>query len=137
MPHRATAFTWRSGMTTSIPPEPDPGSLPALPRDDEGPVFKAPWEAQAFAMTLTLHARGVFIWREWADALAAELAAAAARGAPDDGSHYYEHWLAALEKLVGRKQIVPGDELERRVNEWDAAAQATPHGQPIVLPPGR
>lgn len=122
-------------MTTSIPPEADLDDLPALPRDDEGPVFKAPWEAQAFAMTLTLHERGVFAWREWADALAAELAAAAARGEPDDGSHYYEHWLAALEKLVARKHVVPGAELERRVDEWDAAARATPHGQPIVLPP--
>ena len=122
-------------MTTSIPPEADLGALPALPRDDEGPVFKAPWEAQAFAMTLTLHLRGIFTWREWADALAAELAAAAARGEPDDGSHYYEHWLAALEKLVAEKNLIPGDELERRVDEWDAAARATPHGKPIELPP--
>lgn len=122
-------------MTTSIRPEADLGSLPALPHDDEGPVFKAPWEAQAFAMTLTLHTRGVFEWREWADALAAELAAAAARGQPDDGTHYYEHWLAALEKLVAKKDLIPGDELERRVDEWDAAARATPHGKPIELPP--
>jgi len=121
-------------MTTSIPPEVDLGALPALPRDAEGPAFKAPWEAQAFAMTLSLNARGVFTWREWADALAAELAAAAARGAPDDGSHYYEHWLAALEKLVAAKNLIPGDELERRVDEWDAAARATPHGKPIELP---
>jgi nitrile hydratase accessory protein len=120
-------------MTTSMRPEADLGALPALPRDEEGPVFKAPWEAQAFAMTLSLHTRGVFTWREWADALAAELAAAAARGEPDDGSHYYEHWLAALEKLVARKKLIPGDELERRVNEWDAAARATPHGKPIEL----
>jgi nitrile hydratase accessory protein len=98
-------------------------------------VFKSPWEAQAFAMTLTLHTRGVFSWREWADALAAELAAAAARGQPNDGTHYYEHWLAALEKLVARKNLVADDELERRVNEWDAAARATPHGKPIELPP--
>src|SRR5258706_263289 len=83
-------------MTTSIPPEGNLGELPALPRDDAGPVFKAPWEAQAFAMTLSLHARGAFTWSEWAGALAAELAAAAAHGAPDDGSHYYEHWLAAF-----------------------------------------
>lgn len=117
-----------------IPPEADLGALPALPRDDEGPVFKAPWEAQAFAMTLTLHARGVFTWREWADALAGELAAAAARGAPDEGTHYYEHWLAALEGLVARKNLVPGNELERRVEAWDAAARATPHGKPIELP---
>jgi nitrile hydratase accessory protein len=121
-------------MTTSIPPEVDLGALPALPRDAEGPVFKAPWEAQAFAMTLSLNARGVFTWREWADTLSAELAAAAARGEPDDGAHYYEHWLAALEKLVAGKNLIPADELERRVDEWDAAARATPHGKPIELP---
>ena len=122
-------------MITSIPPETDLGALPALPRDDDGPVFKAPWEAQAFAMALALHTRGVFTWREWADALAAEVAAAAARGEPDDGTHYYEHWLAALEKLVATKNVIAGDELQRRVAAWDAAAQATPHGKPIELPP--
>ncbi|MGZ9080156.1 MAG: nitrile hydratase accessory protein [Burkholderiales bacterium] len=122
-------------MTISIPPETDLAALPALPRDEGGPVFQAPWEAQAFAMAVTLHARGVFTWREWADALGAELAAAAARGEPDDGTRYYEHWLAALEKLVATKKIIPHEELERRVSEWDAAAQATPHGKPIELPP--
>ena len=120
-------------MTTSTPPDAEIGALPALPRDEEGPVFKAPWEAQAFAMTLTLHQRGVFTWREWADALAAELAAVAARGDPDDGSRYYQHWLAALEKLVARKQLVPDAELARRIDEWDAAARATPHGKPVEL----
>ena len=121
-------------MTTSIPPEVNLRALPALPRDEAGPVFNAPWEAQAFAMAVSLHARGVFTWREWADALVAELAAAAARGEPDDGSHYYEHWLAALEKLVARKKLIPSEELERRVDEWDAAARSTPHGKPIELP---
>ena len=121
-------------MTTSIPPEGDLGALPRLPRDEVGPVFKAPWEAQAFAMTLSLNARGVFTWREWAEALAAELAAAAARGDPDDGTRYYEHWLAALEKLVAGRKLVPADELARRVEDWDAAARATPHGKPIELP---
>jgi len=111
-------------------------ALPALPRDKEGPVFNAPWEAQAFAMAVTLHTRGVFTWCEWADALAAELAAAAARGDPDDGTHYYEHWLAALEKLAAKKKVVAADELQRRVEAWDAAARATPHGKPIELPRG-
>jgi len=120
-------------MTTSTPPDAEIGALPALPRDEGGPVFKAPWEAQAFAMTLSLHQRGVFTWREWADALAAELAAVAARGEPDDGSRYYQHWLAALEKLVARKQLIPDDELARRIDEWDAAARATPHGKPVEL----
>ena len=122
-----------SGMTTSIPPEVDLGALPALPRDAEGPVFKAPWEAQAFAMTVSLHARGAFTWREWADALARELAGAAGRGEPDDGSRYYEHWLTALEKIVAGKKLVAGREMERRVDEWDAAARATPHGKPVEL----
>jgi nitrile hydratase accessory protein len=120
-------------MTTSIPPELDLGALPALPRDDAGPVFRAPWEAQAFAMTLSLHAAGVFTWREWAYALAAELAATAAHGTPDDGTRYYEHWLAALERLVAEKKIIPERDLERRVNEWDAAARATAHGKPVEL----
>lgn len=121
-------------MTTLIPPDIDLGLLPALPREEAGsPVFKAPWEAQAFAMTLSLHAAGTFTWREWAAALTAELAAAAARGEPDDGTHYYEHWLAALEKLIAEKNVVPALEMERRVNDWDAAARATPHGQPVVL----
>ena len=121
-------------MTTSITREADLGVLPALPRDEAGPVFAEPWEAQAFAMTLSLHARGVFSWREWADTLAAELAAAAARGEPDDGRRYYEHWLDALEKLVAAKKLIQATEFKRRVGEWDAAARATPHGKPIELP---
>ena len=120
-------------MTTSIAPDLDLGALPALPRDDEGPVFNAPWEAQAFAMTVSLHAAGAFTWREWADALAAELSAAAAHGEPDHGSNYYEHWLAALEKLVTKKGVVPAQELQRRLDEWDAAVRATPHGKPVEL----
>ena len=120
-------------MTTSTPPESALRALPALPRDDHGPVFKAPWEAQAFAMAVSLHTRGVFTWTEWAAALANELGAAAARGEPDDGTRYYEHWLAALEKLVEGKDVITPTELERRIEEWDAAARATPHGSPIEL----
>lgn len=121
-------------MTTSHPSDIDLSQLPALPRDDAGPVFKAPWEAQAFAMTLELHRKGVFTWREWAGALADELASASEHGHPDDGSHYYEHWLAALEKLAAAKKVVPAAEMATRVEEWDSAARETPHGQPITLP---
>jgi nitrile hydratase accessory protein len=111
----------------------DLAALPRIPRDDAGPLFRAPWEAQAFAMAVKLHEAGHFTWREWADRLAAELAAAAARGEPDDGTRYYEHWLAALEKLVADKGLVGHVELDRRADEWAAAARATPHGQPIRL----
>jgi nitrile hydratase accessory protein len=120
-------------MTTLTPPDADLAALRALPRDEAGPTFAAPWEAQAFAMALSLHERGIFTWPEWSRALARELTDAAARGEPDDGTHYYEHWLAALERLVAEKKVVAANELETRVNEWDAAARATPHGKPIEL----
>ena len=122
-------------MTTSIAPDLDLGALPALPRDDEGPVFNAPWEAQAFAMTVSLHAAGAFTWREWEDALAAELSAAATHGEPDDGSHYYEHWLAALEGLVTSKGLTDTGALAARKHEWEHAYRDTPHGQPVELRP--
>ena len=114
--------------------KPDLTALPKIPRDDEGPVFRAPWEAQAFAMGVMLHERGHFTWTEWAGRLADEIAAAAARGETDDGKRYYHYWLAALEKLVADKRIVLADELRSRRDAWEEAARNTPHGQPIVLP---
>ena len=108
--------------------------LPAIPRDAEGPVFRAPWEAQAFAMAVMLHERGHFTWKEWANRLAGEIAAAKTGGEPDDGTRYYYFWLAALEKLVADKRLVLADELADRKDAWDRAARSTPHGQPIELP---
>ena len=106
---------------------------PGMPRDADGAVFREPWEAQAFAMTLALHERGLFTWVEWAEALAAQIAAAQAAGDPDAGDTYYRHWLAALEGLVARKGASSGDELARYRHAWDHAADRTPHGQPIEL----
>jgi len=111
----------------------DPGALPAIPRDDDGPVFREPWEAEAFALAVTLQERGYFTWKEFAERLAAEIASARERGEPDDGTAYYLFWLSALEKLVAEKRLVGADELARRKTEWDEAARATPHGQPIEL----
>ncbi|OLA97665.1 MAG: nitrile hydratase accessory protein [Candidatus Rokubacteria bacterium 13_2_20CM_69_15_2] len=116
---------------------PDLSALPQVPRDEEGPVFREPWEAQAFGMAVALHARDLFTWKEWATYLADEIAAARARGEVDDGSRYYHYWLAALEKIVAAKGLVGADELVTRKDEWDHAARATPHGQPIVLPSRR
>jgi nitrile hydratase accessory protein len=116
-------------------PVPD---VPALPRDAAGaPVFAAPWEAQAFAMTVRLHEAGYFTWTEWAERLAREIKRAQAAGDPDRGDTYYHHWLAALEGLVADKGLVSLGELSQRKTEWDAAARATPHGQPIELHRGR
>jgi nitrile hydratase accessory protein len=105
-----------------------------IPRGEDGaPVFREPWEAQAFAMTLALHERGLFTWPEWAGALSAAIRRAQGEGDCDDGSTYYRHWLAALETLVGAKGIASQDTLAARRAAWDRAAHATPHGDPIRL----
>lgn len=114
--------------------EGDALELPELPQDDGGPLFRAPWEAQAFAVTLTLFERGCFTWKEWTEHLSAEIAAGRERGDANDSSRYYEYWLAALETLIAKKGLASLEELVTRKNEWDRAARATPHGQPIVLP---
>jgi nitrile hydratase accessory protein len=110
-------------------------SLPGIPRDREGPVFREPWEARAFAMALALHARGLFTWPEWADALAQQIRRAQAAGDADTGETYYRHWLAALEHLVAAKNVALEGELHRYRDAWDHAADRTPHGQPIELTP--
>jgi nitrile hydratase accessory protein len=108
-------------------------ALPGIPRDDDGPVFREPWEAQAFAMALALHERGLFTWNEWASALADQIKCAQAAGDPDTGETYYRHWLATLEHLVAEKGVTTSDTLHRYRDAWDHAADRTPHGQPIEL----
>jgi nitrile hydratase accessory protein len=110
-------------------------ALPRLPRDQGGPVFAEPWQAQAFALAVKLSEQGHFTWKEWSAALASELEAAAKRGEPDAGSHYYDHWLAALERLVQAKGLLDGAALIERKEAWADAYRHTPHGKPIELSP--
>ncbi|MSV34229.1 MAG: nitrile hydratase accessory protein [Bryobacterales bacterium] len=112
------------------------GALPSLPRDEGGPVFAEPWQAQAFALAVRLSGEGHFTWKEWAAALAEELKAAADRGEPDNGSRYYEHWLATLERLVTAKSLTNTAELAERKEAWADAYRHTPHGKPVVLSRG-
>jgi nitrile hydratase accessory protein len=112
-----------------------PPLLPGMPEECGEPVFAEPWQAQAFAMTLALHQRGLFSWTEWAEALTAQIAAAQAAGDPDLGDTYYRHWLAALEALVAAKGASTVAELSLYQQAWDHAADRTPHGQPIELNP--
>jgi nitrile hydratase accessory protein len=110
-------------------------AVPSIPCDAEGPVFREPWEAQAFAMALALHERGIFTWSEWADALSSEIKRAQAAGDPDTGETYYRHWLAALERLIAVKGVTTSEDLHRYRDAWDHAADRTPHGAPIELRP--
>jgi nitrile hydratase accessory protein len=129
-------------MTTlsRLDPVPSPetlATLPPLPRDSEGPVFAEPWQAQAFALAVKLSELGHFTWKEWAAALAEELKSAAERGEPDDGSHYYEHWLATLERLVTAKGLSDPAAMFARKEAWADAYRHTPHGKPVELPSAR
>jgi nitrile hydratase accessory protein len=116
----------RSAMKAAI-------SIPGVPRDHDGPVFREPWEAQAFAMTLALYERGLFTWPEWAATLADEIKKAQAGGDPDTGETYYQHWLNALERMVAHKGVTDPATLKRYHDAWDNACDRTPHGQPIEL----
>ena len=119
------------------PPNPEKlAALPRLPRDEGGPVFAEPWQAQAFALAVKLSEQGHFTWKEWAAALAEELKAAADRGEPDDGTHYYEHWLATLERLVTARGLSDPASLAARKAAWADAYRHTPHGKPVELRAG-
>jgi nitrile hydratase accessory protein len=108
-------------------------ALPRLPLDESGPVFAEPWQAQAFALAVKLSEQRYFTWKEWAAALANELNVAATRGEPDDGSRYYDHWLAALEHLVTAKGLADPASLLARKEAWAEAYRRTPHGKPVEL----
>ena len=110
--------------------------IPRRPGDAESPVFREPWEAHAFAMAVSLHARGVFGWNEWAAALADQIIMAQTKGDADLCDTFYHHWLSALENLVEAKGVTTTADLERFKNAWDNASDRTPHGHPIELRPG-
>ena len=105
---------------------PDLRQLPDMVLDGDEPVFSVPWEAQAFALTLSLYNKGLFGWDEWAASLSAEIHGGIERD-------YYRHWLAALEKLLAAKQLTSLQDIEAREQAWHNAAARTPHGEPIEL----
>ena len=109
----------------------DAGSGQALPREIADPSpFAEPWQAQAFALAVGLNERGLFTWSEWAEALSAELKR------PDvaaDGSDYYVCWMRALENLIAQKSVADKDRIDDLSAAWTRAANATPHGKPILL----
>ncbi|MGO4736115.1 nitrile hydratase accessory protein [Bosea sp. 2KB_26] len=104
-----------------------------IPRDADGPVFAEPWQAQAFALVVALQNKGVLTAQEWAEALGAEIREAVAAGGCRDGSDYYERWCEALEHLLIAKGLASHEGVDALAASWERAAEATPHGRPILL----
>jgi nitrile hydratase accessory protein len=105
----------------------------SVPRNGDGPVFRAPWEAEAFALAVSLKERGLFTWTEWAATLGDEIKKAQAAGDPDAGETYYQHWLATLERILAEKGVIERGVLARTRDAWQRACARTPHGAPIAL----
>lgn len=108
-------------------------AVPGIPRDAEGPVFRAPWEANAFAIAVVLYQKGLFSWPEWSAMLGEEIKKAQAAGDPDTGETYYLHWLATLERMVAEKGAASEETLTVHFQAWERAMRRTPHGKPIEL----
>jgi nitrile hydratase accessory protein len=104
-----------------------------IPRDEHGPVFHAPWEAEVFALAVSLKEHGLFTWKEWAATLGDEIKKAQAAGDPDTGESYYQHWLATLERILAAKGVVDSGALARTRDAWQRVCARTPHGTPIEL----
>ena len=111
-------------------------AVQTIPRNDDGPIFHEPWEAQAFALAVSLHERGLFTWGEWATTLGAEIKKAQAAGDPDTGETYYHHLLAALERILANKGLADAPTLARTREAWQRACERTPHGASIELQAG-
>jgi nitrile hydratase accessory protein len=108
-------------------------AVPGIPRDESGPIFRAPWEAHAFAMALALYQKGLFAWSEWSAMLGEQIKKAQAAGDPDSGETYYHHWLATLERMVAEKGAASAEALTKHCQAWERAMDRTPHGKPIEL----
>ena len=108
-------------------------NLPALPRDEDGPVFNQPWEAKAFALAVRLSEAGCFSWPEWVEFFSREIQSAQEQGDPDLGDTYYQHWLKALERICTDRGLVGIEDMRRRKADWRQAYLNTPHGRPIEL----
>jgi nitrile hydratase accessory protein len=108
----------------------------SIPRDIDGPVFPTPCAARAYALAVALNERGIFTWSEWSEALGPKVAVIT-RGRAGEAEAYWEAWLAALEDILGRKQVAARTDLLGLKEAWREAAERTPHGQPIELPASR
>jgi nitrile hydratase accessory protein len=87
-----------------------------LPRSNGELVFAAPWESRAFGLAVAVHEGGAYEWRDFSETLGAEIGARPA----DDGSGYYERWLATFERVLRERGLVTEAEIAARAAELAA-----------------
>ena len=102
-------------------------------RDLEGPPFRAPWEAQVFALICALQDAGQLSPADWSARFGEEIRLAQERGDPDLGDTYYVYCLAALEKWLLQAHLAVREEIGARIADWREAYLKTAHGQPVRL----
>ena len=90
-------------------------SKTAAPREDNAPVFQAPWAARAFAIVNQLATTEEYSWAEWTDQFVEEISTAEAE--ETDSSSYYERWVRACEKLLISKKILDDQSINQRIQE--------------------
>src|SRR5438270_7960441 len=106
------------------------------PRKNGELVFEAPWEALAFGIAMLLNHQEIYPWSEFSDRLAAEISAEGASHdatvlpvPPDTESRYYEQWLAVLEGLILKKELLTVEEIDVRTEEFAAGMWDDHHDQ--------
>ena len=90
--------------------------------------FTEPWQARVFALTVAMNEAGHFDWPDWAAVFGRHL-----KGTRNGDADYWQAWAEALEEMLARHGVAEGGEVAALAERWQAAAHATPHGQPIVL----
>lgn len=88
--------------------------------------FEEPWQAQLFALTVALNEAGHFTWPEWAEVFGPRVQSV-------EAEHYWQIWSEALVVMLEERGISDADAVNALTERWQAAARATPHGQPILL----
>jgi len=107
--------------------------IPDPAMDEESPRFNEPWQAQVFALAVSLSEAGLFSWQEWTDELSFTILKAQELGDPDLGSTYYQHWLKTLERMLTSKEVLDQTSILQRMKIWEEAYLRIPHGQPIKI----
>lgn len=130
-------FVLTRGKATLNQPDSTKLNLPVWPEAaGSEPAFFAPWQAKLFALTVHLNEQGLFTWEDWTSSFGARLEDRRAKEQESPeivANDYFQDWLATLEEILSERDLTTFDEIVELTEKWQAAARATPHGQPILL----